>query len=89
MDSINDTVLKSNKYVKASFKGGGLSSDAGLLLLKEFIGKMGFDRLLRQPFQTDDSASFRYHTDNNNLLQVIYQIFSAYFTDDHADELTN
>jgi len=50
---------------------------------------MGFDRLLSQSFQTNDSASFRYHTDDENLLQVIYQIFSAYFTDDHADELTN
>ena len=89
MYSINDTVLESNKYVKVNFEGGDLSSDAGLLLLKEFISKMKFDQLLSQSFQTNDAAGFRYHTDDDNLLQVIYQIFSAYFTDDCADELTN
>jgi len=86
--SINDTVLESNKRLKLNFDGGELSSDAGLLLLKEFINKMGFDKQLRQRFQTNDSARLRYHKDSDNLLQVIYQTFSAYFEDDCADELT-
>jgi len=38
--SINDTVLESNKRLKLNFDGGELSSDAGLLLLKEFINKI-------------------------------------------------
>jgi len=53
--------------------------------IDRYIGKS----LSELNFQTNDSASFRYHTDDDNLLQVIYQIFSAYFTYDHADELTN
>ena len=89
MYSINDTILESNKYFKVNFEGGDLSSDAGLLLLKEFISKLGFEDLLGQTFKTNDIASFRYHTDNDNLLQIIYQLFSAYFSDDCADELTN
>jgi len=40
-------------------------------------------------FKTNDSASFRYHTDDQNLIQSIYQIIVAYFKDDCADELTN
>src|SRR5215469_5392928 len=89
MQSINDTILESNRKFRLNFDGGDLSSDAGLLLLNEFIRKMGFDSTLRETFQTNDTASFRRHTDAQNLIQVIYQYFSAYFADDCADELTN
>jgi hypothetical protein len=37
MHTLNDTVLESNKYMKINFNGGDLSSDAGLLLFKEFL----------------------------------------------------
>lgn len=65
-----------------------LSSDAGLLLIKEFISKLGIERLLNHSFKTNDSAVFRYHTDRDNLLQMIYMIMTGYFEDDASDELT-
>ena len=34
-------------------------------------------------------ALFRYHTDHENLLQMIYMIIAGYFADDVSDELTN
>lgn len=40
-------------------------------------------------FKTNDTAGFRIHKDDADLMQVIYQIISAYFEDDCADELTN
>ena len=89
MTILNDTVLESNKYLKINFDGGDLSSDAGLLLIKEFACKLGFVKLLKSEFKTNDSACFRYHKDDENLWQVIYQILGAYFEDDCADELTN
>ena len=89
MRSLMDTALESNRRIKINFDGGDLSSDSGLLLINEFSRKMGFDNVIERQFQTNDSASFRYHTDNSNLLQVIYQIQTAYFEDDCADELTN
>ena len=61
MNILNTVSLESNSQIKINFDGGDLSSDAGLLLFKEFLFKM----------------------------QVIYQIISAYFEDDCADELTN
>ena len=33
--------LESNKRIKFDFGGGELSSDSGLLLLKEFVAKIG------------------------------------------------
>lgn len=89
MPILKDTSLESNKYLKINFDGGDLSSDAGFLLMKEFTCKLGFVKLLKSEFRTNDSASFRYHKDDENLWQIIYQILGAYFEDDCADELTN
>ena len=67
MHSLNDTTLESNKYMKINFNGGDLSSDAGLLLIKEFACKLGFDKILKSEFKTTDSARFRVHKDEQNL----------------------
>ena len=89
MSIVNTSSLQSNRQIKINFDGGDLSSDAGLLLIKEFISKLGIERLLNRSFKTNDSAVFRYHTDRDNLLQMIYMIMAGYFEDDASDELTN
>ena len=88
MSIVNTLSLQSNRQIKINFDGGDLSSDAGLLLIKEFISKLGIERLLNRSFKTNDSAVFRYHTDRDNLLQMIYMIMAGYFEDDASDELT-
>ena len=88
MNSLKDIALESNPYLKINFEGGALSSDAGLLLIKEFAVKIGLVKIIYDLFQTNDTAAFRFHTDPENLLQMIYQTIAAYFTDDCADELT-
>ena len=89
MSIVNTLSLESNRQIKINFDGGDLSSDAGLLLIKEFVSKLGIDKLLGKAFKTNDSALFRYHTDQENLLQMIYMIIAGYFEDDDSDELTN
>ena len=89
MSIVNTLSLESNRQIKINFDGGDLSSDAGLLLIKEFVSKLGIDKLFSHAFKTNDSASFRYHTDKENLLQMIYMIIAGYFEDDDSDELTN
>lgn len=89
MNILTDTRLEYNNKVKINFDGGDLSSDTGLLLIKEFIKKIGFEKVIRKTFKTNDSASFRFHTDTENLQQKIYQTIAGYFQDDDADELTN
>lgn len=88
MNSLKDTTLESNTYMKINFEGGDLSSDAGLLLIKEFAVKVGLVKLIYSLFQTNDTANYRYHIDPENLLQMVYQTIAAYFEDDCADELT-
>lgn len=71
MSIVNTLSLKSNRQIKINFDGGDLSSDAGLLLIKEFVSKLGIDRLFSHSFKTDDSAFFRHHTVQENLFQMI------------------
>lgn len=87
MDILNTFTLNSNRQIKINFDGGDLSSDAGLLLIKEFATKIGFTKLIKKKFKTNDK-SVRFHKDDENLMQMVYQIISAYFEDDCADELT-
>ena len=89
MSIVNTLALESNRQIKINFDGGDLSSDAGLLLIKEFISKLGMDTLLEKAFKTNAPALFRYHSDPKNLLQMIYMIIAGYFEDDASDELTN
>ena len=48
MSIVNTLALESNRQIKINFDGGDLSSDAGLLLIKEFINKLGIDTLLKK-----------------------------------------
>ncbi len=88
MNILIDTSLECNTYLKINFDGGDLSSDVGLLLIKEFAEKIGVVKLIYALFKTNDTAMFRYHIDPENLLQMLYQTIAAYFEDDCADELT-
>ena len=48
MSIVNTLALESNRQIKINFDGGDLSSDAGLLLIKEFISKLGIDNAFRK-----------------------------------------
>ena len=63
MSIVSTIPLESNRQIKIYFDGGDLPSDAGLLLIKEFVRKLGVDKLLGKTFKTNNSALFRYHTD--------------------------
>ena len=89
MAILNTISLESNKQIKINFNGGDLSSDGGLLLVKEFAARIGLIRLVNKLFKTKDHTACRKHSDPDNLMQMIYQIIAAYFEDDCADELTH
>ena len=82
MTILNTISLESNKQIKINFNGGDLSSDGGLLLIKEFAAKVGLIKLVKKLFKTNDHTACRIHTDPDNLMQTIYQIITAYFEGD-------
>ena len=63
MNIENILSMKSNRQIKINFDGGDLSSNAGLLLVKEFVSKLSIDKLFSSTFKTNDSALYRDHTD--------------------------
>lgn len=46
-------------------------------MIKEFLHVLGLEKLLKNNFKTNDSASFRINKDNENMLQMICQIFDC------------
>ena len=54
MSIVNTFSFQSNRQIKINFDGGDLSSDAGLLLIKEFVSKLGIEWLLNHLFKTND-----------------------------------
>ena len=48
MTILNTISLKSNKQIKINFNGGDLSSDGGLLLIKEFAARAGLIKLIQK-----------------------------------------
>ena len=75
MHSLNEIQLLCNKQFKINFNGGELSSDGGLLMIKEFLSALGLEKIIKYNFKTTDTALFRHHKDHENLLQMVYQIF--------------
>ena len=47
MTILNTISLESNKKIKINVNGGDLSSDGGLLLIKEFTSRIGLIRLVK------------------------------------------
>jgi hypothetical protein len=89
MAIVNGIALECNKNFRISFDGGDLSSDGGLLLLKEFYHKLDVKALVKKLFHTTDHGHVRLHKDYENLMQMLFQITAAYFQDSHADALRN
>ncbi|WP_047152870.1 IS1380 family transposase [Aneurinibacillus tyrosinisolvens] len=89
MKSVTEKSMDYNKRIKINFEGGNLTSDAGLLLYKEFDEKIGFSQTIRQMLKIKDPVSHHTHTNEDVMIQKIYQHLVGYHTDDHADELKN
>ena len=47
MSILNTFSLECNKKIKINFNGGDLSSDGGLILIKEFAEKIGLVKLVK------------------------------------------
>lgn len=87
MSSINELRLESNKNIKITFDGGELSSDGGMLLIKEFLYKLKIPQLIERLFKPVDTRELPLHSNASLLLQVICQIIAGFFRDDCADKI--
>lgn len=88
MATLSQFTLDFNRKIKLSNDGGDLSSDTGEFLFKEFDEKLGFSNTLEELVNLNDERKYCTHTNENLLLQKIYQIIAGYTEDDAADHLT-
>ena len=68
MTILNTISLESNRKNKINFNGGDLSSDGGLLLIKEFASRIGFLKLIKKLFKK--------RCEKLSLLQYLFLIIS-------------
>ena len=66
--SLTEMKLESNSKIRIDFGGGNLSSDGGLLLMIEFLAKIGFDHMSTAKFKTTDDAK-DIHSDSDNQFE--------------------
>lgn len=55
-------------------------------MIKGTLCSLGIEKMLKYSFKTNAPARFRIHTDDQNLLQMVCQIFGAYYEDNCAAE---
>ena len=72
MEILNTISLESNSCFKMNFNGSSLSSDAGLLMIYDFMRAMGFENVISKIFATPRKESFRKHSDSSMLIQSLY-----------------
>ncbi|ATF13773.1 transposase [Brevibacillus porteri] len=61
-----------NSRMKVNFDGGDLTSDAGLLLYKEFDHQVGLSKTVKQILVVDDPVHHRNHPNDEVVLLKIY-----------------
>jgi hypothetical protein len=88
MNSVQEYNMNFNSRVKVNFKGGDLTSDAGLLLYKEFDHRLGLAETVQEMLVVHDPVHHRDHPNSDVVLQKLYQHLAGYHTDDHADDLS-
>ncbi len=58
MHSLKEIQMKCNRKFTINFDGGELSSDGGLLIIKEFLHTLGIEKLLKDSFKTTSTLAY-------------------------------
>lgn len=83
----NDALFNTNLSI--SHDGGCLSSDAGLVLVKQVMHLLGFKHLTNQYLHLHDTRAYFKHSNTSILEQMILQLVAGYDTDSAANILSN
>lgn len=87
MNSVQEWTMNFNPRMRLNFDDGDLTSDAGVLLYKEFDQRIGLSDAVKELLVVHDSVLHRDHPNSDVVLQKVYQHLAGYHTDDHSDDL--
>jgi hypothetical protein len=77
LNSIHFSPLNSKK-IEASFTGGDISSDGGLMLLREVDKKLGLTKRFSQAFNDQRHPGYVLHNSHDLLKQRVYALAAGY-----------
>ncbi|TLQ08988.1 IS1380 family transposase [Marinilactibacillus psychrotolerans] len=87
MTSLHKNQVKFNSNITISHTGGRLSSDSGLVLVKELMNTFGFSHLAKQWLHITDHRTYFTHDNLAILEQLIMQLIAGYSADSSANLL--
>ncbi|WP_353802363.1 transposase [Enterococcus avium] len=87
MTSLHKNQVKFNSNITISHTGGRLSSDSGLVLVKELMNTFGFSHLAKQWLHITDHRAYFTHDNLAILEQLIMQLIAGYSADSSANRL--
>jgi len=79
----------SKKEVHVNFNGGSISSDSGVVMLREFIDKLGIVKQAAELLPDDRHPAYIEHTTEQLLSQRVLQIIAGYEDGNDSDALRN
>lgn len=89
MSTLHQIDLHFNPQLSLSNNGGQLSSDAGLLLVQEFLNRIDFDSLVQEHSPFFDPRKYCQHTPVDLFKQLLFQTIAGYKADSASDCLRN
>ena len=87
MATLHEKKVKFNSKLTVSNTGGNLSTDSGLILVKEFMDSLNFSDLSKQHLEIEDKRLYHTHDNFSLMEQLIYQNIAGYST--HSDTYGN
>lgn len=87
MATLHENRLLFNSNITVSHSGGNLSSDSGLILVKEFINRFNVSQIIKENIQIQDDRLYYVHGNESILEQIMLQLIAGYPTDSSADVL--
>lgn len=87
MSTLQEKSLQCKANLSISNTGGSLSTDAGLILVQEFLNKIEFQQLLNETIHFQDFRRYWTHDSSEILTQYLLQLISGYKSDSAANTL--
>ncbi len=87
MATLHEKRVNFNSKVVVTNTGGNLSTDSGLIVVKEFMDSIGFSNLANQFLTFRDNRSYWIHDNISLLEQLLFQLIAGYSADSSANSL--
>ncbi len=84
MATLQEKRINFNPKLTVSNTGGNLSTNAGLILVKQFMDSLGFLELAKSFLQIKDDRTYWRHDNISLLEQLLFQLISGYAADSSA-----